>query len=452
MVLDFYNLREQPFGVNPDPRYLYLSRTHREALATLVYGIETGRGFLALVASPGMGKTTLLFRLLERLRGSARTVFLFQTQCNSLEFFRYLLIELGIDKPEPDFARMCGQLNEALFREIRARKKFALVIDEVQNLEEPVLETIRLLSNFETPQAKLVQIVLAGQPQFADKLAKPCLMQLRQRIATLSRLSPFIASETAEYISHRLRTAGYHGGPLFTSRALAMVQEWSQGIPRNINNLCFQALSLGSVLKCKTLDSKIVQEVLDDMTLESQIQKAQPAGSPNFLASPKVTVPISGSVAKGHFGDPAFRPWTLALVIALAVLLSFTFSLGLLKSRRVQWFPAAVRAHASAPVAGPQETSDLTNHPPGALQAERGVGDPEYSQPRIPSTFTVIVKRHQTLRQISLHYLRRFDEDLLKEILKLNPQLTDPNQIPVGERIRLPAPEAIPPQTVRRHG
>src|ERR1700686_3142610 len=190
MFLGFYGLLEQPFGVTPDPRFLYLSPAHREALASLYYGIESGRGFMALIAKPGMGKTTLLFQLLEKFRGNAHTAFLFQTQCNSREFMRFLLAELGCESYEQDFVRMHDEFNKLLLQEARAGKRFIIVIDEAQNLDPSVLETIRLLSDFETPRAKLLQIILAGQPQLADKLASRNLSQLKQRISLLNGLSP----------------------------------------------------------------------------------------------------------------------------------------------------------------------------------------------------------------------------------------------------------------------
>jgi general secretion pathway protein A len=158
MFLEYYGLREQPFGVTPDPRFLYFGATHREALASLFYGIESGCGFLALIAPPGMGKTTLLFHLLEKLRSSAQTVFLFQTQCGSREMFRHLLNDLGIDSLEQDLAAMHESLNSVLLSNARKGRRVVLVIDEAQNLKDSVLETVRLLSDFETPQAKLLQI------------------------------------------------------------------------------------------------------------------------------------------------------------------------------------------------------------------------------------------------------------------------------------------------------
>jgi len=271
MFLDFYGLREQPFGVTPDPRFLYLSPAHREALASLYYGVEAERGFLALIAKPGLGKTTLLFHLLEKLRRNARTVFLFQTQCNSREFMRFLLAELGVEGPDQDFVHLHEQFNKMLLAESRAGRRFIVVIDEAQNLDASVLETVRLLSDFETPQAKLLQIILSGQPELAEKLASPRLAQLRQRVSLLNRLVPLSVEESGRYIQHRLRVAGYCGEPLFDSQALKAIAQFSEGIPRNINNCCFNALSLGFALGQKVVDLSMVEEVIDDLDISEHV-------------------------------------------------------------------------------------------------------------------------------------------------------------------------------------
>src|SRR5216684_1326380 len=249
MFQQFYGLSEQPFGVTPDPRYLYLGTGHRETLASLFYGLETNRGFLALIARPGMGKTSLLFHLLEKLRTSARTVFVFQTQCTSRELMRFMLGELGHDSNDQDFVRMHEEFNRCLIQEAKAGRRFIVVVDEAQNLDPSVLETVRLLSDFETPRAKLLQIILAGQPELADKLSSPKLSQLRQRISLLNGLPPLSVEESSKYIQHRLRTAGYSGVPLFAPAAIQAIAQFTEGIPRSINNLCFSALSLGCALR-----------------------------------------------------------------------------------------------------------------------------------------------------------------------------------------------------------
>src|SRR5579864_92263 len=268
MFLEYYGLREQPFGVTPDPRFLYFGSTHREALASLFYGIESGCGFLALIAPPGMGKTTLLFHLLEKLRGSAQTVFLFQTQCGSREMFRHVLNDLGIDSGEQDLAAMHESLNSVLLANARKGRRVVLVIDEAQNLRDSVLETVRLLSDFETPQSKLLQIVLSGQPQLADKLSQPGLTQLRQRISVIGRLNPFTRVETMVYLEYRLCRAGYSGPALFSYDAIDMIAANSKGVPRTINNLCFNALTLGFAKRQKQIDAATVCEVMADLDLE----------------------------------------------------------------------------------------------------------------------------------------------------------------------------------------
>jgi general secretion pathway protein A len=278
--LNFFGLSLQPFGVSPDPSFLYLSRTHREALASLVYGVETGLGFLALIAKPGMGKTTLLFSLLENLRNSARSAFLFQTQCTSREFMQFLISELGYDTGGQDVVRMQEQLNSYLLREARLGKRFVVVIDEAQNLDPSVLETVRLLSNFETPHAKLLQIVLAGQPGLADKLASRHMVQLRQRVSLLNRLEPLCAEETELYVQHRLRISGYTGKSLLTPEALSMLIEFAQGVPRNINNFCFNALSLAFALKRKVIDAAIAREVINDLDIGRLLSEPEPDPDP----------------------------------------------------------------------------------------------------------------------------------------------------------------------------
>jgi type II secretory pathway predicted ATPase ExeA len=267
-LLDFFGLTQQPFGVTPDPSFLYLSRTHREALASLIYGIENGLGFLALIAKPGMGKTTLLFRLLQNFRSSARSTFLFQTQCTSREFLQFLLSDLGLEtNGSQDLVRMHEELNQHLLREVRAGKRFIVLVDEAQNLEPSVLETVRLLSNFETPRAKLLQIVLSGQPELGNKLARHDMVQLQQRVSSLNRLEPFSGVEAQQYIEHRLRLSGYRGGSLLTPDAMDVVTEFSKGIPRNINNLCFNALSLAFASQQRSIDAAMVREVIRDLDM-----------------------------------------------------------------------------------------------------------------------------------------------------------------------------------------
>lgn len=296
MYLEFYGLREQPFGVTPDPRFLYLSPTHREALASMYYGIDAERGFIALIAKPGMGKTNLLFQLLQQFRSRARTAFVFQTQCTSREFMRFLLLELGCEvSADMDLVSMHELFNRCLLQEAHAGRRFIVVVDEAQNLEPSVLETIRLLSDFETPQAKLLQIILSGQPQLADKLSRPSLRQLRQRVSLLSTLKPFAADEVGKYIEHRLRAAGRQDNTLFTVPAVKMIAEMSEGIPRNINNICFNALSLGCALRQKTIDVDILRQVAADFDLGTMVSDPATSG---FDSLPGVASEVQSLLAR----------------------------------------------------------------------------------------------------------------------------------------------------------
>ena len=278
MFLDFFELREQPFGVTPDPRYLFWGRSHREALSSLYYGIDSGCGFIALIAPPGMGKTTLLVHLLERLRGTARTAYVFQTQCSARDFLRYLLADLDHDGNEPDLVTLHGKLNRILIEEARCGRRLVVVIDEAQNLKDPVLETVRLLSDFETSKKKLLQIIMAGQPGLATKLAAPELEQLRQRISIVGRLWPLSQLEVGDYVEHRLRVAGRDGKPLFTPDALNLIAADSEGIPRRVNILCFNALTLGYAQRQKEIDTALVEEVIADLDLGTLSPKHPHAG------------------------------------------------------------------------------------------------------------------------------------------------------------------------------
>lgn len=308
MFLKFFGLTEQPFGVTPDPRFLYLSTAHREALASLYYGIEANRGFLGLIAQPGMGKTTLLFHLLEKFRTSAHTAFVFQTQCTSREFLRFLLAELGSDGDIQDFVRLHEEFNRRLLQEARAGKRMIVVIDEAQNLAPEVLETVRLLSDFETPRAKLMHIILSGQPQLADKLASPGLAQLRQRVSILHGLEPLTFSEIKNYVEHRLKIAGYAGAPLFTPEAYQMIAEFTKGIPRNVNNFCFNALSLACALQKKMVDADVVREVIADLDISKLTSTAElesPGFEPFSPPTPEMPAATVGNGSKGEILTPA---------------------------------------------------------------------------------------------------------------------------------------------------
>jgi type II secretory pathway predicted ATPase ExeA len=294
-----------PFGVTPDTQYLFDSATHREALASMLYGVKTNRGFIALIAKPGMGKTTLLFESLKRFQHAARTAFVFQTASTPVDFLRILLTDLGVGQITGyDLVELQAKLTKILTDLARQGKQLIVAVDEAQGLDNSVLEFIRMLSNFETSRGKLMQIILSGQPGLAQKLASPELIQLRQRISIVAHLDPLSPAETALYIRHRLQVRGYRSvDPVFTPEATRLIAQQSGGIPRNINNLCFNALSLGRALKKTKIDVGIVREVIADLDLRP-------------LTGMKSGSPKADRHRIGITSNRAFRKWIPRTVIA----------------------------------------------------------------------------------------------------------------------------------------
>jgi len=280
-LLEYFGFQEDPFGISPNPRYLYPSKTHLEALASLEGAFYNNRGFIAIIAPPGMGKTTLLNRFFEDTQDTARSVFLFDidAECEPREFVGYILREFGVT-PARTSSEMHRQIADVLITETESGRKCVVVIDEAQSLSDAVLERVRLLTNFETSQGKLLQIILSGQPQLTDKLMQGSLVQLRQRVSAVCRLEPLPADEVAAYIDFRLKQANYDGEPLFTEDALKLIAEKSNGTPRTINNLCYNALSLCCSLKSKEVDSSMVAKVIANLDLVPQSSEAT-AGADN---------------------------------------------------------------------------------------------------------------------------------------------------------------------------
>jgi type II secretory pathway predicted ATPase ExeA len=439
MFLDFYKLRVQPFGVTPDPRFLYFSPGHREALASLFYGIETGRGFLSLVAEPGMGKTTLFFQLLQRWKGYIHSAFLFQTQCNSRELLRYLLDDLGLRSDGEDIVRMHSELNEFLFRETRAGRRVVVFIDEAQNLSDSVLETVRLLSDFEAPDKKLLQIILAGQPELGLRLSRPGLAQLRQRIAIQAQLNPLSADEVARYVQHRLKVAGYEGPELFTPGALRLIADASRGIPRLINNLCFNALSLGRAKRLRQIDSRLVTEAAADMPIDVRIPKlsllreqiTQHTNGAPQPSRPSLFNRIKDSLLRRRI----FQTSILSILLGgVAIYMGAPGKPGMLAQPQGVSHAVFISAEAATPPisVAPQPIPVPAQDPPS-----------EASLPSVPTekpvrTFTYVVQPKDTLSSLCRAVLGRYDREVLFKVRKLNPDLNSPNQLEVGQEIRLP--------------
>ena len=264
MYHQHYGLRDSPFAVTPDARYLFPSDPHREALAAITYGIEDRKGFVLVLGEVGTGKTTVVRRILDGLGSHTRAIYLFNVRVNFEELLRIVVRELGLTCTTGDRLEMIDVLNEFLLQESMAGRTVVLVLDEAQHLAPEVLEELRMLTNLETAHEKLLQIVLVGQPELGRTLAQPSLRQLRQRIALVAELRPLTLAETRKYVAHRLAIAGAKGRTIFTTGAVRRLHRVSRGIPRIINVVADKALMLGYGARMKRVTARLVREAARD--------------------------------------------------------------------------------------------------------------------------------------------------------------------------------------------
>ena len=235
MYLEFYGLKQAPFDITPNPHFLFHSGKHREALNHLLYGIRERKGFVQLTGEVGAGKTTLCRAMLEQLDGHFSTAVILNPVLNAGELMKAIATEFGLDVSGRDRLDTVAAISNFLLSQTGQGRETVLIIDEAQNLTEELLEQVRLLSNIETDDRKLLQIVLLGQPELRERLNSPRLRQLRQRITVRYHLKPLTRFEVTQYIQHRLEMAGAKGAPYFTRPALWRVYFYSRGIPRLVN-------------------------------------------------------------------------------------------------------------------------------------------------------------------------------------------------------------------------
>ena len=267
MYAEYYGFARAPFDMSPDPSFLYLGEAHREGLATLVYAVNSGKGFVMLTGEVGTGKTTLLHALLQQLDSATNSAFIFNPRLDPMGFFRVLFEELDIGPPCETKAEYLLALNHYLIGKLAANERVLLIVDEAQNLSTEMLEEIRLLSNLETPTSKLIQIMLVGQPELKELVDQPELRQLRQRIALRHHLRPFNEGEVVEYVNERLAKAGYTGRGIFKKKTLRELYRITGGTPRLINNICDGTLLLGYARQESVLGPGAVREVANDLGL-----------------------------------------------------------------------------------------------------------------------------------------------------------------------------------------
>lgn len=267
MYVDFFGLSEKPFNVTPDPRFLYLTPGHREALASMIYGIRERMGIVCLIGEVGTGKTTLLCKLIGELDEDIRAAYIFNSKVTFKELLKTIFLQFGLPFEGKSTLTLFEELGRFLTKQMLEGKTVALVIDEAQNLKPSVLEHIRLLSNIETPKQKLLQILLVSQPELAEKLRGKKLHQLRQRITSLRFISPLGEEDTRDYILHRLKIARAKNPNIFSPNAIGRIFKYSRGVPRLINTLCDNAMLIGYGTNTSRIDETIIDEVILDLAM-----------------------------------------------------------------------------------------------------------------------------------------------------------------------------------------
>ena len=265
MYLSFYGLKKQPFHVTPDPEFLYLSPSHKEALAAIIYGIEERKGFVTITGAVGVGKTTILRSYLEAAETKRlKIIYIFNAKLTFEGLLKTIYQELNLPLEGNDVVEMVNRLYEVLIKEYKQDNTVVLVVDEAQNMPVDTLESLRMISNLETSRDKLIQIVLVGQPEFEEELNLDRLRQLKQRLAIRSTILPLTKEESLEYIKFRLQKAGSPSSSVFTTPALKKIIKKAHGIPRVLNVLCDNALITGFGYQKKPVTKTIVKEIIGD--------------------------------------------------------------------------------------------------------------------------------------------------------------------------------------------
>ena len=295
MYEKYFYLNENPFHITPDPRFFYLSRKHQEAIDLLLYGIKERKGFLLLTGEVGTGKTTISRVILDRLKGGVDTALILNPVFSAFGLLRTINEDFGIKVRLYSTKDHLDALNAFLIERAYAGGNAVVIIDEAQNLTPKALEMVRLLSNLETEKMKLLQIVLIGQPELREKLMMPELRQLNQRILVRYHLDPLGQDETVEYIHTRLTVAGGLGSVRFTTRAMPVIYQTCEGIPRMINTFCNKALTAAYVAGKRIIDGEIARRVKDEMDREGATRKesAFPWAGSGLLRYARYLIPSS---------------------------------------------------------------------------------------------------------------------------------------------------------------
>ena len=330
MYTKFFNLKEKPFNLTPDPQFLYLGESHREALALMTYAIQERKGFMVITGEVGTGKTTLIHALLRKLDADTKTVFIFNPILDVRDFFKFVCIDLGIQAKDGTKGDCLLEIYQFLVESYKKKGNVVLIIDEAHNLKPFLLEEIRLLSNFETATDKLIQIILVGQPELSYTLNLPKCRPLKQRISLWFYINPLSQKETNEYVRSRLSKAGLEN-PCFTEKAIEEIFRHSKGIPRLINILCDNSLTIGYGMDKKKIDENVVKETIAELEASEGRSAEKPHPVERVKSSPQAEKPKEPRITgpklrktKG-LGFLSLIFWVYVLLLSGILMVNFVF-------------------------------------------------------------------------------------------------------------------------------
>jgi type II secretory pathway predicted ATPase ExeA len=440
MYNDYFGFKDSPFSLSPNPRFFYANTVYREAYASLRYAAEAKKGFIAVTGEVGTGKTTLLRKLMGDLEKSTRSAFIFNTNLTFEELLRVILYDLGLPTPSRDKVGMLEDLHAYLLEQLKNGYLVCLLIDEAQNLSEESLEGLTLLSNFETNREKLLQIVLMGQPELKEKLDRPHLRQLKQRIGIHCEITPLEAQEIGSYIDFRLRAAGYEGEDLFHPEAVRQIAFYSKGIPRLINVLCDNALLIAFAESRRKVSADLIIEAARDLRLGRAAAMIAPKNSSEASPSHGTDEAFAAEAARWASQRNSGRKarlgtgflFVLVVVAAIGAALSDPESLLTIAGR---FFNLLTPQESAERLSAPREETAQPKIHVEVANAEAKKTDVE-SKPAIEH---IILKYGSTIYEIAIakygtHAI--LGMDLIKEF---NPSIVNLNWVAAGQEVLVPA-------------